>query len=172
MSERDRCHLKRCRAALDITTDGKGRTIAVCPLCERNKKGICRGCPNRTQPSKGKVVTFWCKACKRVNDAKRHRRAYHAKPGHYRAVQRRIAKSLTPEQKAARLDYKRRWYHAHKEPPSERSRLYAREMAKQRRRDPVLGDKMRATRRAYENRPDVKARMRAYRRTYYQQFAA
>lgn len=167
-----KCHLKRCRAALDIFTDGQGRTVAVCRKCERNKAGLCRGCPKPTPASTGKVKPFWCRDCQRTLDAARHRRARANDPERYRAIHERSRERRTPEQRQARREYSRRWYHAHKKPSTALDRVYKREMARQARQDPIKRARILATRRAYESRPEVREKMRAYRREYYRRFAA
>lgn len=169
---RHQCHLKRCRASLDIFTDGNGKTLAVCRLCERNARGLCRGCPNRTRPSTGKVKPFWCNTCRREQDTIRHRRAYRANPQHYREVQRQIAARRSDAQRERKRQRARDWYHAHKQPTDDYERLYRREWARRARQDPEKRARILATRRAYESQPHVKAKMKAYRRDYYRKFAA
>jgi hypothetical protein len=65
-----RCPTYRCGEIMDPSTDGNGRTVWTCRLCERTKAGICIDCPRVVAPRRRR-----CDPCQaRTNKANETRR--------------------------------------------------------------------------------------------------
>ena len=63
--EHSRCQRRYFESTQQAITDGLGRVSFVCPLCSRNKRGLCRDCSARLSDSHA----MRCTACAR---SKRH----------------------------------------------------------------------------------------------------
>lgn len=96
---------QRCGALVELIFDGVGRLVEHCPLCDRHRRGLCRGCPNRTE---GKAL--WCAGCRvqRRRDRERQDKELQArKNARYRRRWRTDSKF-----RARRLETKRAWIKA------------------------------------------------------------
>lgn len=160
----DLCHLKACRAVLTIETDGKGRIVATCPRCERNRAGFCRGCPTRIQQL-GRKLKFWCEACIRLRDNDRHRRSYRADPEHHRTIKRLSDVRLGEAARERRREKQRARVQANPPQYDAFDRVYKRAHYHQRKAaDPTFRAKLNAKRRAWLSNPEVRERWNADQR--------
>lgn len=89
---------------IEVAIGDYGQTLSRCPGCERRRAGRCMDCG---QPVRGK--SWRCEAHK---DARRKHHLRLAEIRHRkerRAAERRRYAKMTPEQRAARAERKRRW---------------------------------------------------------------
>lgn len=105
-----------CGTVLEARTDGNGRTIVVCPMCERRRAGICRDCPAPVAGQVGKSVR--CARCK-VLAQKAHIAAAHRRRADEIAARRRQQHRQKAKRRDAsylrKLEYKRAWRKANRD---------------------------------------------------------
>lgn len=129
----------RCDAPLETTIGEFGRTVVVCPACERRKRGVCRDCPRPVEGTIGKAVR-----CARHKEIARNEqfRASEERHKEKRLEHSRRYYQDNEEVRRRRNEYKREWRKAHPEqvraqkkryverhrdnPNSARSRYFAR----------------------------------------------
>lgn len=165
----DICTRHACRTPLDISTDGDGRTIAVCKPCERNKAGLCRDCPAKLvwHAHAGYGNQMRCRQCQRRRDAERHRRARAADPEHHRQIKRASDARLGEAGRQRRLEAQRRRRREKPEPYTVLDRLYGKAAYHKRKAaDPNFRAKMNAKRRAWMSDPAVREKYNADQRRY------
>lgn len=102
-----------CGARLERFTDGNGRVLVRCPLCERKARGICRECPLPVDGRPG--FSLRCRVHKAAQLRRahaKHRRDHHAE---ILANAKRRREAEPPERRQAKLAYKKLYRQAHPE---------------------------------------------------------
>lgn len=142
-----------CGARLeDVVDRATGRSLVVCPACERRRRGICRDCP---RPVDGQVGTaLRCAACKRRAQTENAARYSVRNRETVNRRQRDRLRQLPSEERARKLAYKRMWRRAN---PEKISR-YRKEEAVRRREKIKAYHKARRAR----LREEITAKARAY----------
>lgn len=141
----NRCRRRGCGTRFVERIDGIGRVAFGCPACARNKEGLCRACPAPLENPRCMRCARCGLARKRQLDNAYHRRSYPERRDKELADKRR--RSQTPEHRARRREYERKYREAHRGDRDDLDRLYFREWARRRRQDPDYRARINARRR-------------------------
>jgi hypothetical protein len=101
-----------CGGPLETTVNRLGRAVLSCPWCDRQARGICRDCP---RPIAGGRNALRCASCR---DAAKRRQIAQYQIRHHDEIVKRHRQSqrdCTPEQRQAKLEYKRAWRKANRD---------------------------------------------------------
>lgn len=110
---------RQCGVVLEITTDGAGVVIDVCPKCSRTERGICRDCPNRVD---GRAL--WCSSCKARRRLEAERRWMSDPENRSRKNARHREYSKRPDRRERKRELRRAWYAEHPEAKRKHRRRY------------------------------------------------
>ncbi|HEY4137067.1 MAG TPA: hypothetical protein VGN65_01330 [Casimicrobiaceae bacterium] len=132
-----RCERYMCGSQL-VEREGRfGKITWACPSCDRNKRGLCRDCPDRL----ASLNAMRCRACakrhKRAGQAASKRRIYRSSPRGRNRILANNRRSRRKPEILSRDRARQKGYRA--EHPVERdafTKTYFREYARQRRADP------------------------------------
>ncbi len=118
------CPNQLCRARLYFTTNGSGRDVAICELCDRNKRGLCRDCP-RALAFKGtnRGSTQRCPSCRKRQATKVKVESYQRHRGRLLREHRWRLKN-DPVFRAEKMAAAAAYRETHKEKRDDIARLY------------------------------------------------
>lgn len=142
------CPKQTCGGVLDISTNGSGRIITVCPRCVRKAARLCRLCPRRTRSRR----CDYCDPCgkqRRLDKARvADRERYPTRRDALLAAHKRRA--ALPDIRERRRQYMRNYRKAR--PRDDIDRLVMREYMRRRRADPAFRAKELARKRSNRQR--------------------
>jgi hypothetical protein len=128
------CPKRYCGTRLRLEVQLGGVVVAICDLCERNRRGLCRRCPQQlTFKGKNRGNAQFCDDCRAANRADYDERWYWAN----RDEQLRLAKRRHRLHRVERLAYAARYRKAHPKKRDDLDRLYHRTWMRTAWADPV-----------------------------------